>query len=130
IYLYPIWKFDPRIWEELAPEIAPWHPTAQVEARKQEVLEPWKQSLMPDSKLRMNIMLGTLMMAVHDSVGVHEKVTEKHAKVVQQRFFEMLPRHLEMAAEELESGIKATKRLSADFKELAEAASSVKLTAR
>ncbi len=130
IYLYPIWKFDPRIWEELAPEIAPWHPTAQVEARKQEVLEPWKQSLMPDSRLRMNIMLGTLMMAVHDSVGVHEKVTEKHAKVVQQRFFEMLPRHLDMAAEELESGIKATKRLSADFKKLAEAASSVKLTAR
>jgi len=130
IFLYPIWKFDPHIWEELAPEIAPWHPTAQLEARKQKTLEGWQQTLLPDAKLRFNVLLGTLAMAVHDTVGLYDEVTEKHIVTVQKRFFEMLPKHLEMAANELESSVKATRRLSADFKKLAEAASNVRLASK
>jgi hypothetical protein len=122
IILYPIWKFDPRIWEDLMPELDPWNPVTQALSRKIKPLDTWRQGLLPDARLRRQVLLGTLVIAATQQLQRLEEADEKSYLNVQKQMLELLPRHLELAAAELEAGIKATQQLTGSLKALAAAA--------
>lgn len=122
IILYPIWKFDPRIWEELMPELDPWNPVAEALSRKIKPLDTWRQGLLPNAQLRRQVLLGTLAIAATQQLERFEEADEKSYFNVQKQLLELLPRHLELAAAELEEGIKATRQLTGSLKALAAAA--------
>ena len=106
LLLYPKWRFDPTIWEELGPEIAPWDPATQVIANKLEPVASWRRAFLPDARLRWHVLLGSLAMAVREHIGLYEEVTEKHFARVQRRTLELIPQHLELLAEEMESAVE------------------------
>ncbi len=126
IILYPIWKFDPRIWEDLMPELDPWDPVSEALSRKIKPLDSWRQGLLPDAQLRRQVLLGTLAIAATQQLERYGEADEKSYFNVQKQLLELLPRHLELAAAELEEGIKATRQLTGSLKALAAAAQQAK----
>lgn len=120
IILYPIWKFDPRIWEELIPEIDPWHPLAEKLGARIKPLETWRQDLLPNARLRWLCLLGTVAIAVSESIKVHAAVEDQQLESIQKRTLDLLPAHLELLSRELDASIKLTQTLSEDLKQTAQ----------
>jgi hypothetical protein len=82
--------------------------------------------LLPDAQLRRQVLLGTLAIAATQQLERYGEADEKSYFNVQKQLLELLPRHLELAAAELEEGIKATRQLTGSLKALAAAAQQAK----
>lgn len=117
IILYPIWKFDPRIWQELIPEIDPWHPQLQ-KIRQPDPLDSWQQALLPDARLRWYCLLGTVAVAVSHEIKLHAEIKDSQLERIQQHTLELLPGHFELLSRELDSSIRQTQALAQDLKDL------------
>lgn len=122
IILYPIWRFDPHIWEEWAPDLEPWNPQVGELAERIEAMPAWRQGLLPDASLRRKLLLGTLAIAIAQRVKPRQEVDEKTFFAVQESTLALLPRHLELAAKEIERSIELSHKLTGSFVALAEAA--------
>jgi hypothetical protein len=106
VVLAEIWRFDPRIWEELAPETAPWDSQVQQLLAKQQDLPGWQQALLPDARLRWQVLLGTLAMAVGEQMLAPR--SKDPVADLARRMLAMLPGHLNLLAQEMDEALKLT----------------------
>ncbi|HSC66455.1 MAG TPA: hypothetical protein VLC79_02105 [Cellvibrio sp.] len=120
IILYPIWRFDPRIWEELLPEINPWDIAVTKLTEKFQPFDPRHIDFVPGTKLRRQVILGTLAWAVKFTVNADEELTEKHVDNIQSTFQQLIPYGLQIAAKTLAEGLQASAVIHKGLVELSE----------
>ncbi len=118
IILYPIKKLFPwEIWQEILPEIAPYEATKHGNWKPQ---PEWRQALLPDANLLRQTLLGTVVLAATEVVGRYDEVSEKQVQKIQARMLELLPQHLRLVGDQIESGARDAKKMANRFAKLAE----------
>ena len=80
----------------------------------------WRQAVLPDANILRQTLLGTMALAVTEIVPRYGDVDEKQFAAVQRRVTELLPKHLEIAAGEIDSGARDARVLASQLREMAQ----------